>query len=284
MHVRSYLTTAALALAWTVSPAGAVPEPPAAHSAQAQVSVQTGADGVRRISTVNQQFDVTRILRHGEGGAISFADVLVHQTLTREERSDVDDANVRLVSTAWMDGDRPLSRQVWTVTDHADSGRFWGGLFYITRLEPRGPGDVLDRYYDLPSGRFLFAASAEILAVDAKVYGRRRWAAFLAADALDTPGAAGESDLGWLSLVSEDGSVVSYLISTTDRGVSRYNPTWELVEARDGAPRELRLNFDSNEPQVRLPLGDGVFDLEHARLAPGFRIIRQPKGGGEPNP
>ncbi|HEV8579296.1 MAG TPA: hypothetical protein VGX68_09455 [Thermoanaerobaculia bacterium] len=264
-------------------------KPSVERTARAEIAVQAGPDGIRRYTLVNQRFDVGR-LEGKENGKLVPAEIVVQQTLTRHERTDLDSADVRLESTAWMGGDRPLSRQAWRIVDRADEGRFWGGTFYVTRLEPRGPGEYLDRYYDLATGRFLFAASDSLVELDPKVFRRARWVAYRSTYTMAGP-AAKESDLGWLAVVSEDGTARSYLISSSER-VPHYNPDWGLVDPRDGSvvkrlrpivgetlapPLEIQLSFDSKKPQVRLPLGDGEIDLDRARLAPGYRVVR-----GEP--
>ena len=266
----------------------------------AQVSVVAEPDGSWRRSIAHQGF-LGATLYAREELPFSRSELVLQQTLTRKERSGLDDDDVRLETAAYPgEGPGALGKQLWTAVDHADSGRAFEGRFYVATLLARGPGDDLHRYRDLASGRFVFAASAPPLRLDPRYFKEARWIAYWSAATGERHPCQAKGDLGWLTVVSKDGSARQVVLSHRDPRFPAFHPDWGIVDPRNGKvvgrfpslvkepfplPAELRFAFDGEaSPQVRLPLQDGDVDPARAVLEPGFRVERRACASQEPQP
>jgi hypothetical protein len=269
-------------------------------SAHSQVTVTVSPGGAWQRTIVNQGF-LGATLYAREGLPFSTSELVLQQTLTRKERSGLDDDDVHLETTAYPgEGPGALGKQLWTAVDHADSGRAFDGRFYVATLLARGPGDDLHRYRDLASGRFVFAASTAPLRLDPRHFKEARWIAYWSSATPERHPCRVEGDLGWLTVVGKDGSTRQVAVAHRDPHFPAFTPDWGIVDPRNGKvvgrfpdlvrepfplPAELRFTFDGeSRPQVRLPLLDGDVDPARAVLAPGFRVERRACAGQEPQP
>ncbi len=284
------------------TPAAADPPPPAALEATARFKPGGQIDGAWRRRLVDQRFVVAPLWDPAAAAAGPRREVLLRITREKRETLGLDDADVTLTTTAWI-GREPIDLQgesasvAWQVTDHADHGDFWGEAYYRTRLEPVGPGNPTDRYYDRATGRLRFASTVEPLDLGRRGFRRARHLAYVEAAGFDAPACLGEHGLGLLSLVLEDGRRRDVLVSDPTARTTAWAPDWQVVDPASGLPLlratpgrpipeqlDLVLTYERSEPgapgqpgqglavTLRLPLRDGEPDLAGAQVPPPYRI------------
>lgn len=220
---------------------------------------------------------------------------LVVATVTWKERSGVDGDDVTLVATAYEDGEKPYGRVRWTVTDHATSASkaTVGGRTYLkTTLDISGTAEPLDRYYDVATGRFAFAATTPPVELARDTRAASLVFTYLGVRAWDALPGAAKDECGRLTLHRADGT--SATLAFRGPGGGRWSPEWGLAAAGKkerlrllldspsapaAAPVSLALTFDDVEGEARIPLASSDFDLENATLPAGLRVDRSAAPG-----
>ncbi len=251
------------------------------------------ADGTWRRRLVDQRFELAPLVDQATSAR---REVLVRITRDRRQTLGLDGADVTLTTTAWI-GPEPLDPRnaatstAWEIVDHADRGDFWGDVYYRTRLDPVGPGNPTDRYYDRASGRLLFASTVEPLDLRRAGFRSARYLAYFEAAGFDAPACRGEHGLGVLSLVRADGGRRDLLVSDPTGRSTLWAPEWRLVDPVSGhAPANasagrpvperlaLVLVYERSEPgpagqpargrtvTLRVALRDGEFDLRGVQI------------------
>ncbi len=273
---------------------------PAAPALEAVARFEPGGaqvGGVWRRRLVDQRFELAPLAHPGTSAR---REVLVRITRDRRQTLGLDGADVTLTSTAWI-GPEPLDPRTaataWEIVDHADRGDFWGDVYYRTRLDPVGPGNPTDRYYDRASGRLIFAATVEPLDLRRHGFRSARYLAYFEAAGFDAPACRGAHGLGILSLVHADGERRDLLVADPTGRSTHWAPEWRLVDplsgqaptnASAGRPVPERLTlvlvYEISEPgpagqparardvTLRVGLRDGEFDLGDAQIPPPYVV------------
>jgi hypothetical protein len=269
---------------------------PAALEAMARFEPGGRVEGAWRRRMVDQRFALAPLL---EPTTTARREVLVRITRDKRETLGLDDADVTLTSTAWI-GPEPIDPrdaatfQAWQIVDHADRGDFWGDVYYRTRLDPVGPGNPTDRYYDRANGRLIFAATVDPLNLGRYGFRRALHLAYFEAAGFDAPACLGEHGLGLLSLVQADGRRRDVVVSDPTGRTTPWAPEWQLVDpasgralasATPGGPAPERLDlvlvYERSEPgspsqardvTLRLGLRDGEFDLADSQLPSPYLV------------
>ena len=222
-------------------------------------------------------------------------DMLVVQRLESVSHSDAEGEESSLTVSGWIDGAGRFDRRLWTFTDAADAGAMqrYGDLYEATKLGCCGGEDVHD-YYSVKTGRQTGTATAEAMAtVSIPNTPTWRMVAYHGANGQRPPGpkAPVANLLGVLSLGSDDG--VRRRVGVTAAGVEPWTPRLKVrlnagseetdrldLWAADKNPSpagikgcEVRLVFEDTKALV-IPIAADDFDLAHATLPAGFRLVR----------
>jgi hypothetical protein len=230
-------------------------------------------------------------------------EILLEQVFTVHQRTDQEGMPSTLTATAWKSGKKRYDTKLWSIADDANEADIfrWGELYRTTQHGCCASENV-ERIYDLRTGKLAAVSTVTPGVVEVPNTPVRRIVAYHSTAGVEGPPEAEKMNrlLGVLTLSARTEILHRIAIVYAGTGEDRESFSPELilrVDGKDGEsgtdvslwsaeknpiPENIRgfrveMTFpgpDEKGDVLRVPVEKDDFDLEHATVPPGLKLVR----------
>jgi hypothetical protein len=230
-------------------------------------------------------------------------EILLEQVFTYQQNSNLDGIPSTLTATAWKSGKKRYDTKLWSITDDANEADIyrWGELYRTTQHGCCASENV-ERIYDLRTGKLAAVSTATPAVVEVPNTPVRRIVAYHSTAGVEGPPEAEKMTrlLGVLTLSARAEVLHRIAVVDAETGEDRESFSPELILRVDGEngdvgtdvslwsaeknpiPENIRgfrveMTFPGRDEKgeiLRVPVEKDDFDLEHATVPAGLKLVR----------
>lgn len=307
LSLAALAVSSALAAAAASSAAAAPASPPFRRQAQVTVEETPGPDGGWSRKIVQPRFEFFT-LWPDPGTPGDSEEIFLEQVFTIQQRTDQEGMPTTLTATAWKSGKKRYDTKLWSITDDANEADVfrWGELYRTTQYGCCASENV-ERIYELRTGKLAAVSTTTPAVLEVPNTPVRRIVAYHSTAGVEGPPEAEKMPglLGVLTLSAR--AEILHRVAVLDVSPPRpegqigwepFSP--EIILRADGKDGEsgadialwsaeknpipaniggfrIEMTFpgpDGKDEPMRVPVEKDDFDLEHATVPAGLKLVR----------